>query len=197
MPPTAIRPRSGESVPASTCMRVDLPAPLWPTSPTHSPASTVKSTPSSARTAPQCFSTPASLTMFARASAITGNVPTGSDDGEADERAQSLLHVRRDGFLGVVLRVFVAGDATLLDGGQRGFEIGLGEGEIGHQQIVRDVLVAVEDLLGDPEGERRDAGRDRCRPGRIAVLRLLFLPPLQLVLAVAHDDRRPRRAGGI
>src|ERR1700736_769681 len=115
-----IWPLSGTSVPASTCISVDLPAPLWPTSPTHSPASTVKSTPSSARTAPKCFSTPSSLTMFARASAITGSVPTGSDDGGEDEPAQSLLHVSRDGLLGVVLRVFVAGDATLLDSRQRG-----------------------------------------------------------------------------
>src|SRR3954462_15253966 len=103
----AMVPRSGARVPASTFISVDLPAPLWPTSPTHSPASTAKSTPSSARTAPKCFSTPSSLTMFARASAINGSVPTGSDDGDADERAQSLLHVGRDRLLGVVLRVFM------------------------------------------------------------------------------------------
>src|SRR5580704_15848254 len=114
-----IRPLSGASVPARTCISVDLPAPLWPTSPTHSPPSTAKSTPSSARTAPKCFSTPSSLTMFVRASAISGSVPTGSDDGGADERAQSLLHVRRDGLLGVVLCVFVAGDTAFLDSGQR------------------------------------------------------------------------------
>src|SRR5256885_16331979 len=121
-----MRPRSGPSVPASTCISVDLPAPLWPTRPTHSPALTARSTPSSARTAPKCFSTPSSFTIFVPASAISGSVPTGSDDGDADERAQSLLHVCRDRFLGVVLRVFVAGDAALREGGQRGLEVGPG-----------------------------------------------------------------------
>ena len=57
--------------PASTCISVDLPAPLWPTRPTHSPAATRKSTPSSARTAPKCFSTPSSSTMVARAPGVT------------------------------------------------------------------------------------------------------------------------------
>src|SRR4051794_5603348 len=141
----AISPRSAASVPESTCINVDLPAPLWPTSPTHSPPSTAKSTPSSARTAPKCFSTPSSLTMFARASAISGSVQTGSDDGGTTERAQSLLHIGGDRLLGVFLAIFVAGDTALLDGRQRGLEVFLGEGEIGHKEIVRDVLVAVED----------------------------------------------------
>ena len=37
LPATVMRPRSGASVPARTCISVDLPAPLWPTRPTHSP----------------------------------------------------------------------------------------------------------------------------------------------------------------
>src|SRR5205823_9973825 len=57
------------------------------------------------------------------------------------------------------------------------------------------ILVAVEDLLGDPESQRRDAGCDRSRPRLIAVLLLLLFPPLQLVLAIAHDDGRARLAG--
>src|SRR5215468_5000939 len=176
-PPIAMVPRSGASVPARTCISVDLPAPLWPTSPTHSPAATVKSTPSSARTAPKCFSTPSSLTIeSAPASAIT--VAPGRSRCRGRVPAARSLHVGFDRRDGVVLRVFVAGDAALLDVRQGRLEIILREGEIGHQQVVRHVLVAVEDLLGDPESERRDARRDRGRPGRVAVLRLLLLPPL-------------------
>src|SRR4029079_1301588 len=40
-----------------------------------------------------------------------------------------------------------------------------------------------------------NARSDRRRPGRVAVLRLLLLPPLELVLAVAHDDGRAGLAG--
>ena len=54
-------------------------------------------------------------------------------------------------------------------------------------------LLAVEDLLRHPEGQRRDAGRDRDRHGLVAAGVLLLLPPGELVLAVAHDDRRRRR----
>src|SRR5215813_13739807 len=170
-------PLSGVSVPASTCISVDLPAPLWPTRPTHSPAATAKSTPSSARTAPKCFSTPSSLTMMlSPASAIAG-IAQPARMMQARNARGNLLHVGLDRRDGVVLRVFVARDAALLDVRQRRLEVGLCEGEIGHEQVVRHVLVAVEDLLRDPEGERRDAGRDRGGPGRVAVLRLLLLPP--------------------
>jgi hypothetical protein len=60
-PPTDNSPADGVRFPLSTCMRVDLPAPLWPTSPKHSPAATTRSTPPKARTAPKDFSTPSSL----------------------------------------------------------------------------------------------------------------------------------------
>src|SRR5262245_44047704 len=189
-------PASGASVPASTCISVDFPAPLWPTRPTHSPAATAKSTPSSARTAPKCFSTPSSLTMMlSPASAIAGRSQPARMMQARNARG-NLLHVGLDRRDGGGLRVFVASDAALLDGRQGRLEIVLREGEIGHEQVVRHILVAVEDLLRDPEGERRDTRRDRGRPGRVAVLRLLLLPPLQLVLPVAHDDGRARLAGG-
>src|SRR5258707_10835033 len=153
----AIRPRSGASVPARTCINVDLPAPLWPTRPTHSPEATAKSTPSSAWTAPKCFSTPSSSTMLGLASAITGGHPPFVDDEWSPGSAQS-LHVGLDRRFSVGLRVFVAGNAAGLDVRQCRLEIVLREREIGHQQVVRDVLVAVEDLLRDPEGEGGDAG---------------------------------------
>ena len=37
LPATTSRPRSGTTPPFKTCIRVDLPAPLCPTTPTHSP----------------------------------------------------------------------------------------------------------------------------------------------------------------
>src|SRR5262249_43941819 len=154
---------------------VDLPAPLWPTSPTHSPVWTVKSTPSKARTAPKCFSTPPSSMMLSAPSAMCSvNV------GEA--KRSSSLHICLDGIQRFLLRVFVARNAALLDVGQLGLEIVLGEGKIGHEQIVRDVLSAIEHLLRHPEGEGRHARGDRSRPGGVAVLGLLLLPPLQLIL---------------
>ena len=42
-------------------MSVDLPAPLWPTSPKHSPLPTSRLTPLKARTAPKFLSTPSSF----------------------------------------------------------------------------------------------------------------------------------------
>ena len=50
--------RPARRPPFRTPTSVDLPAPLWPTSPTHSPARTAKSTPSSARTAPKALAAP-------------------------------------------------------------------------------------------------------------------------------------------
>src|SRR5262245_61505853 len=51
-------PPFGACTPVMVFIRVDLPAPLSPTSPTTSPGSTAKVTPRSACTAPKCFSTP-------------------------------------------------------------------------------------------------------------------------------------------
>ena len=61
----------GAAMPASTCIRVDLPAPLWPTRPMHSPRPITRSTPPKARTVPNCFSTPSSLTKEAPGDDIT------------------------------------------------------------------------------------------------------------------------------
>jgi hypothetical protein len=77
----------------------------------------------------------------------------GVNDEGCLRRAQSLLHVRGYRLDCVVLCVLVAGDTARLDGRQNGFKVVLGEGEIRHEQIVRRILLAVEDLLGDPEGE--------------------------------------------
>src|ERR1700679_2709544 len=74
--------------------------------------------------------------------------------------SRCLLDVRLDGRDGVGLRVLVAGDAAFRHIRQFLLEVVLGEREIGNDKIMRDVLVAVENLLGDPEGERRNARRD-------------------------------------
>src|SRR3954468_971263 len=99
------------------CIKVDLPAPLCPTSPRHSPRPSVRSTPPSARTAPKCFSMPFSLTSSGLATIIRPlRLATRA-------RVPPSLHVgfdRRDRFL---LRIFVARDAALLDVGQFGLEI--------------------------------------------------------------------------
>src|SRR5260221_12479571 len=51
-----------------------------------------------------------------------------------------------------------------------------------------DIIAAVENLLSNPEGECRDAGRNRCGPSRITVLSLLLFPPSQLILAISHNN---------
>ena len=52
-------------MPLSTCINVDLPAPLWPTTPSVSPGSITRSTPASACTAPNCLAMPSSATSGA------------------------------------------------------------------------------------------------------------------------------------
>ncbi len=101
-----------------------------------------------------------------------------------------------DDLLGVLERVFDIGDAALLGGGEALFQRVLVDAQERHDQVLGHLL-AVEDLLGDPEGQRRDAGRDRDRHGLVAVGVLLFLPPGELVLAVAHDDEGRRAVGGL
>ncbi len=95
---------------------------------------------------------------------------------------------------GVFQRVLGVGDATLFGVRQVGLEIVLLDREERHGDVLRDLL-AVEDQLRDPEGEGRDTRCDRGRHGLIAARVLLFLPPLQLILTVAHDDDRCRPAG--
>src|SRR5882724_8651175 len=188
-----MRPRSGTAVPARICIKVDLPAPLCPTRPRHSPHSTRRSTPPSARTAPKCFSTPSSSTIVGLAT-IIARTPGVSEPLSVSTKP--LLHVGFDGDDGFLLGIFVACDATLGDVGQFSLEIVLGEGEVRHQQVMRYVLVAVKHLLSNPEGKCRNARSDRGRPTGVAVLRLLLLPPLKFILAIAHDNGRPRLVGG-
>src|SRR5438034_11789072 len=104
-------------------MRVDLPAPLWPTRPMHSPAGTAKSTPFNARTAPKDFSTPSKLTIVVFATPIDG--PT-RDARAARARAERSLHVGLDRRDGVFFCIFVARDAASLNLRQFRFEIVLG-----------------------------------------------------------------------
>src|SRR3569623_3838940 len=132
-------------VPARTCISVDLPAPLRPTRPMHSPALTARVAPSSARTAPKCFSTPSRATM--------GRPISGMDEVNhliRLARKRRELHVRLYRGLRFLERIFVAGNAALLNGRKHGLEIVLGELEIGHQEVVRNLGVSIENLLGDP-----------------------------------------------
>src|SRR5208282_3444132 len=120
-----IRPLSGASVPARICISVDLPAPLWPTSPTHSPTSAAKSTPASARTAPKCFSTPSSLTIFTDVPEITRD--NQSREAAAGPDRRLVLDIGFDRLLGILLRVFVAGYTANRYVGQRSLEVILSE----------------------------------------------------------------------
>ena len=82
------------SVPASTFMSVDLPAPLCPTRPTHSPASTCRSTPLSARTAPYALRTPCRLARVAE-SALMRSSHHGRIS--CSSRGSSSLRIERSG----------------------------------------------------------------------------------------------------
>ncbi len=57
-PSQMISPASGRCAPASTLIRVDLPAPFWPSRQCTSPAATSRSTPSRARTPGNCLTMP-------------------------------------------------------------------------------------------------------------------------------------------
>src|SRR3954465_10677049 len=99
-------PLSGDKAPASTFISVDLPAPLCPTSPRHSPAPTARSTPASARTAPKLFATPFRLTI------CSGCVPIRSSCLKSvflpvQNRAEALCRLlgAGDDLLGVFQRV--------------------------------------------------------------------------------------------
>src|SRR5690606_11744148 len=167
-------PVSGGRPPLMMLTSVDLPAPLWPTSPTHSPAATWKSTPPSARTAPKLFSAP----FTAKTTAFCAVVLMCLDE--------ELLGVG-DGLLGVLQRILDVGHAAGGSVFQSFLEIVLGDLDQGHHEILRH-FSAIEDLLRHPEGERRHARRDGDRIGLVAVGVLLLLPPPQFVLAVTHDD---------
>jgi len=72
-PRQLISPASGWCAPASTLMRVDFPAPFWPSRQCTSPARTSRSTPSSARTPGKDLTTPCTSSSG------------GPPDGEGDE----------------------------------------------------------------------------------------------------------------
>src|SRR3954469_14683857 len=113
-------PVSGVRVPASTFISVDLPAPLWPTSPRHSPAPTPKSTPAKARTAPKLFATPFRLTI------CSGSVPIGPRYACSVlllPKHRPLLLRAGYHFLGVLEAVLGVGDAALLGGFQALFQV--------------------------------------------------------------------------
>src|SRR5690349_9750512 len=105
-------------------MSVDLPAPLCPTSPTHSPAPTWKSTPLRARTAPKCFSAPFSRTISVFALSMLNDTRLAMRTAMHPLLSLDVGLDRRDSLF---LRVFVRGDAAFLDLRQRGLEIILGE----------------------------------------------------------------------
>ena len=67
-------------------------------------------------------------------------------------RSPLFLNIRFDRFLGILLRVLMAGHAANRDIWKRCLEVILTEREIRYHQVVRNVLAAVKDLLCDPEG---------------------------------------------
>src|ERR1700730_308154 len=105
------------------------------------------------------------------------------------------IQISVDRLLSLLWRVFVTGHTASLNVRKSSLEIILGEREIRNEQVVRDVFAAVQNLLSDPEGKRRHAGRNRCGPGRITILSLLLFPKGEFVLAISHDDRGQLASG--
>src|SRR5690606_5894626 len=182
-PPTLMAPVSGGRPPLMMLTSVDLPAPLWPTSPTHSPAATSKSTPPSARTAPKLFSAP----FTAKTTAFCAVVLMCLDE--------DLLRVG-DGLLSVFQRVLDIGHAARGGVFERFLQVILVDLDQRHHELLRHIG-AVKNLLRHPEGQRRHARRDGDRIGLVAIGVLLLLPPPQLVLAVTHDDGGHVATGGV
>src|SRR5262245_66250742 len=91
-PTKRIVPPLGAWTPVMVFIRVDLPAPLSPTSPTTSPGSTAKVTPRSACTAPKFFCTPWSSSRLIRASPLAPlAIHLVEPDGEHQHRADRHL----------------------------------------------------------------------------------------------------------
>src|SRR5450759_2210200 len=124
-------PRSGASVPHSTFINVDLPAPLWPTRPMHSPRASARSTPRRACTAPKDLA--ASLTL---SNTFSPSLQLGDEV---------------DHFL---LGVFDVDHAARLGGLQRGVQRVLRD-HADRQLHLLWHLGTRQDLLRDPEREGR------------------------------------------
>ena len=65
-----------------------------------------------------------------------------------------LFHIRFDCFFSILLRVFMARNAADRDTRKRGLKVLLREDEVRYQQVVRNILAAIKDLLRHPEGQR-------------------------------------------
>src|SRR5690625_123239 len=110
-------PSSGVNAPFRTLTIVDLPAPLWPTRPRHSPALTCKVAPSSALTTPKRSRASSTSTRG------TGGELVGIDRPSSEKAAVSRETAARaslpgvcDHGLGVFQRVLHVGDPAFLGG---------------------------------------------------------------------------------
>src|SRR5919206_1936066 len=150
-------------MPAMTLTRVDLPAPLSPTSATTSPAWTPKSTSSSARTGPKLLLTPSRARTGVSAFMVQDSFPPSAAAGDAGAPP--------------------AGPSSLLDAGllaRRGVLAGaylLGRPE----RVLHDGVVDV--ALG-----HRDRGQDHRRHLLLAVVELLVDQPARGLLALDEGD---------
>lgn len=139
---------------------VDLPAPLCPTRPTHSPGRILMVTPSSALTAPK-LTLASATSMTASRSGIAVITVHSRKKGRfwpvrRPDRTVSwedTLFCFRYDLFGISLRILDVGDATFLGVGQIGFQRVLTNAEEGNDEILLHFLT-VENLLGNPEGER-------------------------------------------
>ena len=116
-PAVAPRPRSQRArrparrAPLSTCMSVDLPAPLWPTMPTHSPGDSRKIDAVQSANGAVGFSTPVKSTRERPHPPWSFRPATSG----ALICSESLLHVGLDRGDRVGLGIFVARDAALVE----------------------------------------------------------------------------------
>ena len=131
-------PLSVASPPLIIFTRVDFPAPLWPTSPTHSPVATEKLTLLMALTAPKLLLAPSTVMTSAPGAGLAMTLRQGFALHAADDR------------LSVFQRVFDIGNAADFGRGKVRFKIVLINAQEWHHQVLRHGR-AIEDLLGHPE----------------------------------------------